>query len=357
MSATIMQIVLLSSLVFLPVVEIPAGEAGFGGRVAFLRSGEIWLANQDGGNIRRITDTGGKVEDFLFSPSLRYVACSKRIRTIEEPGLWKKGEKPGQRSVCSIAIFELKVIRRRSEMGPPEGEWIYFDKWMPTERLLGHRSSGFDVSGFFVLDAHRGRQSELDYQQGHRLLEADFTLDGFLEAYAKDSGVGKDFKTNLYLVDLKTNTERLLLSKRSVSSPKISPDKAGIAFFEVEYQEKKGFDNLWVYDIRQNLLKKLYHGPAKPKFGGVSDLAWSADGRHISISFPSETRVLEIENPADVHRIQGKDLSWVSNDSVIYSRGKRIYRYRLDTRKADLFLENATKPVFLTHSTALSPRH
>jgi len=306
------------------------------------------LADQDGGNIRRVTDTGGKVEDFLFSPSLNYVAYSKRIKTVEEPGVWEKGEKPPRRSVCSIVVLELEGLKPRSGMIPPEGEWIYFDKWMPKDRLLGHRSSGFDVAGFFVLDARGGLQSELDYEQGGRLSEADFTPDGSLQAYLKDSGLGKEFKTHLYLVDLKTNAERLLLSKKSVLSPKISPDKTRIAFFEVEYQEKKGFDNLWVYDIQKNLLKKLYHGPAKPKFGGVNDLTWSPDARHIAISFLSETLVLETENPAHVHRVRGKDLSWVSNCSAIYSRENRVYRYRLDTGKTDLLLENATNPMFLT---------
>ena len=147
---------------------------------------------------------------------------------------------------------------------------------------------------------------------------------------------------------MKTKAERRLLSKRSVLSPKISPDKTRIAFFEVEEREKKSFDTLWVYDIQRDLLKKLYHGLAKPKFGGVSDLTWSPDGRHIAISFPAETRVLEFENPAQVHRIQGKDLSWESNHSVVYSRGSRVYEYRLNTREDYSFLENATKPVFLT---------
>lgn len=160
--------------------------------------------------------------------------------------------------------------------------------------------------------------------------------------------MGKDFETNLYLVDLKTKAERFLLSKRSVLSPQISPDKTRLAFFEVEEQEKRSFDNLWVYEIQKDLLKKLYHGPAKPKFGGVSDLAWSPDGQHIAITFLSETLVLEIENPAHVHRVGGKDLSWVSNHRVIYSRENRVYEYRLDTRKTDLFLKNAVKPVFLT---------
>ena len=348
MQKTAIQMVLLSFLIFLLAGAVPAGDARFGGKIAFLRSGEIWLADQDGGNIRRVTDTGGKVEDFLFSPSLSYVAYSKRIKTVEEPGLWEKGEKPPRRSVCSIVVLELKGLKPRSEMMPPEGEWIYPDKWMPKERLLGHRSSGFDVAGLFVIDAPESPPRDLDYHQGGLLVESDFSLDGSLQAYVKDSGVGKDFKMNLYLVDLKTNAERLLLWKRSVLSPKISPDKTRIAFFEVEYQEKKGVDTLWVYDIQKDLLKKLYHGPAKPKFGGVSDLAWSFDGRHIAISFPSETLVLEIENPAHVHRIRGKDLSWISNHSVIYSRENRVYGYRLDTRKADPLLENAAMPVFLT---------
>jgi Tol biopolymer transport system component len=343
-----MQIALLCIFISFSSGVVPASDDGFGGKIAFLRDGEIWLADQDGGNIRRVTDTGGKVEDFLFSPSLIYVAYSKRIKTVEEPGLWEKGEQPPQRSVCTIVVLELRNLKIISEMVPPEGEWIYFDKWMPKDRLLGHRSSGFDVSGFFVFDARGGLQSELDSEQGGRLLDADFTSDSSVQAYAIDSGVGKDYKISLYLVDLNTKAERLLLSKRSVLSPKISPDKTRIAFFEVEYQEKKGSDNLWIYDIQNNHLKKLYHGPAKPKSGGVSDLTWSPDGQNIAVSFPSDTLLLEIENPAHVRRVQGKDLSWVSKQRVIYSREDKVYGYRLDTKKEDPFLENAAKPVFLT---------
>lgn len=118
--------------------------------------------------------------------------------------------------------------------------------------------------------------------------------------------------------------------------------------WNLKYQEKKGFDNLWVYYIQKDLLKKLYHGPAKPKFGGVSDLAWSPDGWNIAVFFPSHTLLLEVENPTHVHRIQGKDLSWVSKHSVIYFQENRVYSYRLNARKADLFLENAAAPVFLT---------
>ena len=342
------QIVLLWTSIFLTAGAISAGSGEFGGKIAFLRSREVWVADSDGGNIKRITNTGGKVKDFLFSPSLRFLAYSKVVKTVEEPGIYEKGEKPPLRSVCSIVILELKGLKPRSEMVPPEGEWIYPDKWIPQERLLGHRSSGFDVAGFFVIDAPESPPRDLDYQQGGLLFESDFSLDGSLQAYVKDSGLGKDFKTLLYLVDLKTNSEKLLVSRRSILSPKISPDKNQIAFLEVEYQEKKGFDTLWVYDIRKDLLQKLHHGPAKPKFAGVSDLAWSFDGKHVAMVFPSQTLVLQIDNPAHMHRIGGEDLSWVSNHGVIYSRENRVYRYSLKTRKAEPFQENAAKPVFLT---------
>ena len=348
MQKAAIQIGFLCSLIFFAASTVPAGDWGFGGKIAFLRNGEVWIFDQNGGDIKRITDTGGKVKGFLFSTSLKYLADSRKIRTAAEPGIWEKGEKPPRRSVCSIAIQDLRNQKTIYEMAPPEGEWTYLDKWMPNELLLAHSSSGFDVSGFFILDAREGRQSEIEYQQGSRLLESDFTMDGSLQAYVKDSGVGKDFKTHLYLVDLKTNAERLLLSKRSILSPKISPDKRRIAFFEVEEQEKRSIDNLWVYDPQKGLLKKLRQGPAKPKVGGVNDLTWSPDGRHIAISFLSETLVLETENPAQAYRIRGKDLSWVSNHSAIYSRENRVYRYRLDAREADLLLENAANPVFLT---------
>ncbi|MBP1719437.1 MAG: Tol-Pal system beta propeller repeat protein TolB [Deltaproteobacteria bacterium] len=342
-----MKIVLLWAFIFLSAGAIQAGNEEFGGKIAFLRSGEVWVADPEGRNSRRITDTGGKIEDFLFSPSLRFLAYSKRIKTVEEPGLYEKGEKPPLRSVCSIVILDLKSLTPRTEMIPPEGEWIYLDKWVPKDRLLGHSSSGFDVAGFFVIDAPESPPRELDYQQGALLVESDFTLDGSLQAYVKDSGLGKDFKNHLYLVNLKTRGEKLLVSRRSILSPQISPDKSQTAFLEVENHDKKGFDTLWVYDLRKDLLKKLHHGPAKPKFAGVSDLAWSLDGKHIAMFFPSQTLVLEIENPAQVYKIGGNDLSWVSNRSGIYSRENKLFRYSLETRKAEPFLENAAHPAFL----------
>ena len=112
--------------------------------------------------------------------------------------MWEKGEEAPRTSVCSIVVLELKDLKQRSEMVPSEGEWINFDKWMPKELLLGHSSSGFDVSGFFVINALTPKSSpSIWIIPGILLVESDFSLDGSLQAYVNDSGVGKDFKTHL----------------------------------------------------------------------------------------------------------------------------------------------------------------
>ena len=63
------------------------------------------------------------------------------------------------------------------------------------------------------------------------------------------------------------------------------------------------------------------------KFGGVSDLAWSSDGRNVAVSFPSDALMLESENPVHIHRMRGKDLSWVFNNRGIYCRENAVDDY------------------------------
>jgi hypothetical protein len=57
MRKAVLQIVLLSIILFIWTEAVPAGDAGFRGKIAFLRSGETWVADQDGGKARRVTDS------------------------------------------------------------------------------------------------------------------------------------------------------------------------------------------------------------------------------------------------------------------------------------------------------------
>jgi hypothetical protein len=321
------------------------------GKIAFLRDGEVWTADKGGGKARQLTRSEGKVADFLFSPTLKYLAYSKVFKFPEEPGLWEKGEKAPRRAVSSIIILRLRDQRVVREIIPKEGEWIYFDKWLPRERLLGHTSSGFDVAGFFEFDAGKNALVEVEYHEGSRLMGADFSSDGSMELYVDDSGIGKEFRMNLHLVNFRSNTDKIILSKRSILSPKLSSDKKQIAFFEVEQKGKEFFDNLWICNTAGESLRKLFRGPAKPLIGGVNQLAFSFDGRHVAMFFPQVALVLQVKNPANWQQIQGSAFSWVANNRIAYSKRNGVFLFHLKDRKAELLLENASKPVFLESRT------
>ncbi|MGA1869833.1 MAG: hypothetical protein ACMUJM_14960 [bacterium] len=48
-------------------------------KIAFLKEGDVWISNVNGEKIEQLTNTKGKIEGFLFSPNLRYIAYSKVI--------------------------------------------------------------------------------------------------------------------------------------------------------------------------------------------------------------------------------------------------------------------------------------
>lgn len=341
-------LVLVIALVFCCLVNALAIEiTELTNKVAFLKGGEICIADQRGTRIGQITEIAGKVEEFIFSPSLQYLAYSKIIKYVDEPGLWEEGDEIPQRSLCSIVIMDLGPNKILKEIMPPEDNWIYFVKWLPGNKLLYYGASVFDVWGFFEYDINNGAEKEIDYNKGSILLEADFYGDGFLQAYVDDSGLGETYRQNLHLVDLQSNNDRILVSKRSVLEPRISADKNNIAFMEVVNAGKKGTDILWVCEISDKSLKKLYEGPARAKIGGASELSWSFGGQYIGMFFSPEAVVIEVQNPGNIHKIQGTNFNWIENRKVLFNQGSDSYLYDLTTNKIELFIKDASKPVFL----------
>lgn len=316
-------------------------------KIAFLKNGEVWISDLSGQQMKQITSDSGKVDDFLFSPLLRYLAYAKVIGSADEPGLWDDTEKVSQRAVCSIIIIELETKRIIKEIMPTEDTWIYISKWLPEDRLLYYGSSGFDVSGFYIFNIQKDIKEEIDYNKGSVASCSDYSIGGSLMAYVDDSGLGKDFKENLHLVDIIKNVDRILVSQRSIVDQKISNDKDRIAFIEVQDVGKKYFDKLWVYDIKENSLKGLYQGPANAKIGGVSEISWSFDDRYIGMFFSPEALVLDVKNPGKDHQIHGTDFAWAEYNRIIFAEANDIYLYSLDTRKSKLLFKDAAKPTFL----------
>ena len=89
-------------------------------KIAFLSDGEVWVSDRDGQRITQITHTNGRIEDFLFSPTLKYLSYSQIIKYVDEPGLWEEGERIPQRAVCSIVIMELRDQKVLKEIMSPE---------------------------------------------------------------------------------------------------------------------------------------------------------------------------------------------------------------------------------------------
>ena len=322
------------------------------GKVAFLVKGDVWISDLDSisgldsAAVRQLTQTGGKVEEFFFSPSLRFLAYSNVIEYVDDPGLYEEGEEVPQRSVCSIVILDLESNRVVEEIQPKEG-WIYAAKWLSASRLLCYESSGFDVSGFFTYDALSRTREDVDVNRGSMLLDADFSLTDSLMAYVSDSGLGKTYSQHLHVADLKTGEDTVIASRRSVSDPTFSADHKAIAFLEVESDSGKYFDNLWVCGINGDRAEKLYRGPARPKSGGVDGLSWSPDSRRVAYFYPSEALVFDVGAEGAIQKIEGQEFSWTEGRTVLVSRAGDLYLVDLDTGTTKPFRKSAAAASFL----------
>ena len=141
-------------------------------KIIFLKNGEVWITDKDGQKMEQITKTKGKVENFLFSPTLRYLAYSKIIKYIDSPGIFEAGETVPKEAVCSIVIMDLKnknILREIMPQLDVLDEFIYLLNWLPKERLLFYGSSGFDVAEFYRYDVQKNTLIELNYNEGSRL--------------------------------------------------------------------------------------------------------------------------------------------------------------------------------------------
>jgi len=307
-------------------------------KIAFLRDQAVWLANPDGSGEQRLTNKSVKVNDFLFSPTLQYLAYSAIVGSAEEPGLWDSTETAPQRAICSIVIFDLATNKKLKQT---DSEWVYITRWLPQDRLLYYTSDGYAVSGYYAYDARKN--SMLTMPDGdERLTNSDFSLDGSLEAYV--GSYGRD----LYMHYVDTNRDTVLVSgKFYICDVRISNNKRHVSFVQVQDEGQKYFDILWLYERKTSSCTSLHRGPAHAKSGGVNYLAWSPDDRYIGMFFPPEAIVLEIEHPSRTITVSGKNFCWLANDKIIFTRDNDTYVYDLTTSSSSLLIKGADMAVLL----------
>jgi hypothetical protein len=303
---TIVQLLLILSTA--ASLAATLGAADPSARIAFLDRGEIWDLGSSG-RAQQKTNTGGKVQDFRYSPDGEYLAYSKRL-------------KPGDgRPICSIVIVDVVSGRLITEIPPREG-WIDIDKWLGST-LLYHSSEAMEVSGVFSFDASRQTGRELDLNVGSIALDSDATPDGAWLVYVDDDGVGPTYQQRLHLVDVPANSDSVQVSKRSIMAPALAPSLDAIAFVEVAGDGAAARDHVWVYRTSDRRVTMLDDEAVQPKSAGTG-LAWSPDGRYVLTNFDTGVTVLDATGGTAPRRFRGTDACWLDSGTVVVGQGGGI---------------------------------
>jgi hypothetical protein len=323
------------------------GSGELSNKIAFLKNGEVWVSDVGKGQPKQITSDSGKVVDFQFSPSLKYLAYTKIIG-YEEEEEWdnESNSSVGKHSVAvhSIRIMEPASQKVISTIMPTENRArLEISTWLSDDKLRYFGSlSEFDAEAC-TYDIQKGITKEDDYNS--TMLAArgnEFSADGSLKIYT-------DRLNNIHLVDSRTKTDKIIFSKKSfMTSHAISSDNKLVAIEEHEKIEKKNYYNLWVYDIKQGILKQLYSKEDRV-WGRIS---WSFDSRLIGIFSPLKALVIEVDNPKNLRLIKGIDFSWVGNNEIVYHHWHDnnlhgVYLYNIASGESNLLFDGAQKPIFL----------
>jgi WD40 repeat protein len=331
------------------LAKTPAEFEDYVGGIAFLLEGEVCLSRLNGGDISRLTQTDGEIRDFRFSPDLKYLACATAFGMVEAPGLWENEEEVPETEIWSIDIVNLITMTAVAEI-EPQGDWLHFAKWFASDKLIYYSSSGFDISGYFQYDAETNTIETLDYFEGNRLAVADISVDGNQVLYVDDAGLGKDFHYRLHVLNLNTNDDRIIASRKRILNQGFSHDLKSVAFVEVQSNPDKPVAIVWIYNMENDETEKLITLPAKTK--GNSSISWSSGDSCLGLFYAPSYRpngyILTLADPSDVHELSGRQFSWVGDHTIVYSRGASdIFLYDLKDRKETLLIKKATSPAYL----------
>src|SRR3990172_12035668 len=120
----------------------------------FRIQGELFVVDSLTLQTKQLTFTKGKIDTFFLSPSRKYAACLKVIRTVDTPGEWEPGESPYVTDICAIVVVTLPSGTIIREIHPSDFD-LQFTRWISNSRFHYTTSDGFAVSSFYVFDAIR----------------------------------------------------------------------------------------------------------------------------------------------------------------------------------------------------------
>ncbi|UCG61736.1 MAG: hypothetical protein JSV52_00150 [Candidatus Zixiibacteriota bacterium] len=304
------------------------------GKIAFLRSGDVYVANIDGTDTTAVTHTGGKVKEFSFSPNLDYLAF---IRSVDAD--WSEFE------VFGLVVMDPMSAEILTEI-PPGGEWPEMGQWVAFDKLIYCWSSGFDLAGFGTYEVtSKSRLDHNDDQWGYRLFFGEFTDDWSLMMYTTDSGLGPTSHDRLHIRNIATGEDRIVARKKTIRGFCMSHNKRYIGLRWSESSQPGTIHQFHILDLETDSLTRIYPSATVPS--AYAGAAWSYGDSLISFIAGNEAVVISVSSQAEVGRIEGGSFSWCDDNRILFYRGGGIYIYDLVSKQEKLLVENAVQPVLL----------
>lgn len=314
------------------------------GRIAFLKGGELCLSDRTGGNITPVTNTGGEVDDFLFSPTWKYLAVTKTCGYTEGIGYFEDDEEVPQEKVFSVVVLTWPAMDTLTEIVPEEG-WLNLAVWSSPSKLMCTATSGYDVFGFLEYDASTDTRRWVEYHEAHPIVYGNYSDDGELWSYTDYTGLGESLRDRLHLVDRTTGADTVLFEEPKLFFPSISHDKTKVAVVETRKSGDQTFDNIWVYDPDKGEADSLCSWPMIAKSDGR--LSWSTNDSCLGVFYWGTTRAVTLSDPTNVHTVKCWGGCWLEDGGLLSGRGDGIHLYDLRAKTDRLLIDSAKAPVWV----------
>lgn len=233
--------------------------------IAFLRTssnstGEIWVMDEDGRNLKQITSTNNSAEDPTFSPDGTYIAYTAASAT----------------SILQIWVINADGSNPIQITEEPEdriAEFSFDPSWSSDGQRIAYVSYGSNHAfEIFVMNADSSDPQQITSSYLHPR-QPRWSPDGMRIAFTRTNGD----KDRVLVIDA-DGTDLKYLSSASSSSndPAWSPDGTRIAFASHRSGET---EQIWVMDAdgtNQTQITDDGYSNSEP--------AWSPDGRIIYVS-------------------------------------------------------------------------
>lgn len=334
------------------------------GKLAFVRGGEVWLARLDGQEAKPFTATNAKVNSFLFSPDLRYLAYTRITGYGFEEGdddeqAQREAIAHPTRPLCSLVVQDLASGRVVLEIPHGEDESLSLLKWIPKDRILFYEADGMAAGSPQLADVESGMEIPLDPPISELLDSAHFTPGGERMVFSYFSNFEGVEERQFEVADLKSGSRWKLLD-RDVLSPALSPDGRTVAYLEVVPQRggpsSQYKDQVWLIGAQGGAARKLFEGPAVPKSGREPFLLWSPDGRRLAVGY-QDPRLFKLDDPGAPQEVKGRGPIWVGPQTLLISQWEEgrwertnvLVRVDFAKGKETLLVRHAASPQYLVN--------